>query len=264
MSLRTSLLTTTLAIILALIADLSHAQRGHGAAAKGGTPRAAAPSLGRRKVEDAVAYQSKLADSSVTMSEVIKNWQDVVGDADVKKDVDALAIAYGSLGLLLAQDGQKAIADSTLAYAIPLFRLKHSKAYFLVSFANLDRELHRYSRALDSYKEIITTLDSMAELWDIDFYRLSGYAPYAYAIDASHGTMTIAETDKTYRKRAIAILSAALDRHPSDALGLFEMVALKRLGVMKPERYAFKTKELYSRKPELRAVGEKFEKELKQ
>ena len=118
--------------------------------------------------------------NSVTLQEVLTNWKDVTEDKDVKRDVDALAIAYAAEGMLLLQNGQKAIADSTLAYAIPIFRLKHSKAYFLVAFADLDRELHRYKRALTSYKEIMSTMDSMPELWDIDFYRESGYAPFAY------------------------------------------------------------------------------------
>ncbi len=222
----------------------------------------AAVSPGRKKVEAAYTYQAKLADSSVTIDEVIQNWSDVARDRDVRQDADALAIAFGSEGLIDLQKGEKLLADSLLARAVPLFRLKHSKAYFLVAFADLDRDLHHYKRALQSYEEIVTTMDSLPELWDIQFYRESGYAPFAYAIDASLGITLIGKADAEYHKKAVELLTETMTKHPEDALGLMGLVALHDLGAIKNEPYKFKLDLLCSRKPELRSVSETFEKEF--
>jgi tetratricopeptide (TPR) repeat protein len=226
-------------------------------------PKAAtAISPGRQKLEAAFTYQSKLADSTVTIDEVIENWSAVARERDVRQDPEAVAIAFGSEGLLELQKGEKLRADSLLARSIPLFRLKHSKAYFLVAFADLERDLRHYKRALQAYDEIVNTMDSLPELWDIQFYRLSGYAPFAYAIDASLGIAQIGKADPEHHKKAIELLSETMGRHPEDALGLMDLVALHYLGAIKNEQYKFKLDLLCSRKPELRIVSETFEKEI--
>ena len=225
-------------------------------------PSFAQTSAGRKKVEAAYKFQEKLADSSATIEQVIEKWRRTAQDSAVRKDADALAIAYGCQGLLELQRGKKLLADSLLSQAIPLFRLTHSKAYFLVAYAELERELRHYDRAMHSYEEIVNTMDSVPELWNIDFYRASGYAPYAYAIDASFGIEQIGSADAGLHKRAVELLSTTMNRHPVDALGLMALVALHHLGAIQDEPYKFKLDLLCSRRPELRAVSEKFEKKL--
>ena len=219
-------------------------------------------SAARKKVEDAYKFQEKLADSSATIEEVIQKWSQTAQDPNVRKDPNNQAIALGCEGLLELQRGQKLRADSLLAKAIPLFRLKHSKAYFLVAYAELERQLKHYDRAVASYQEITATMDSIPELWDITYYRQSGYAPYAYAIDACYGLEQIASADPDYHKKAIEILSSTMDRHPVDALGLMALVALHHLRTISDEQYKFKLNLLCSRRPALRKVSEVFEKRL--
>ncbi len=219
-------------------------------------------SPGRKKVQVAYEYQAQLADSTITIDEVIANWREVAADRDVKKDVDALAIAFGSEGLLELQKGAKLRADSLLARGVPLFRLKHSKAYFLVAFAELDRELKHYPRSIRSYDEILNSMDSMPELWDIEYYRLSGYAPYAYAINAALGLGRIGKASAEHRKQVTDLLTVSLEHHPSDPVGLMDLVALHYYGAIKKEDYKFKLDLLCSRKPELRKIGERFESEI--
>ncbi|HWF44002.1 MAG TPA: hypothetical protein VG537_05115 [Candidatus Kapabacteria bacterium] len=219
-------------------------------------------SAGRKKVEDAYKFQNKLADSSVTVADVIQKWSRTERDPDVRKDPDAQAIAFGCEGLLELQRGQKLRADSLLSQAMPRFRWKHSKESFLVTYAELERQLKHYDRAVRSYQEIAATMDSIPELWDITYYRQSGYAPYAYAIDACYGLEQIASADADYHKKAVESLSATMDRHPVDALGLMALVALHRLHAISDEQYKFKLDLLCSRRPELRKVSDLFEKRL--
>ena len=225
-------------------------------------PCSAQMSAGRRKVEAAYKFQEKLIDSTATIEEVIGKWSRIARDTDVRKDADALAISYGCEGLLELQQGKKFRADSLLIRAMPLFRLTRSKAYFLVAYAELERQIKHYDRAMRSYEEIVTTMDSMPELWDIQYYRASGYAPYAYAIDASLGIEQIGSMDAEYHKKAVELLSATMDRHPVDALGLMALVALHHLGAIQDVPYKFKLDLLCSRKPELRAVSETFDRKF--
>jgi hypothetical protein len=219
-------------------------------------------SAGRKKVEDAYKFQNKLADSSVTIEAVIQNWGRTARDPNVRNDPDAQAIAYGCEGLLELQRGQNLRADSLLSRAMPLFRWKHSKESFLVTYAELDRQLKHYDRAVRSYQEITATMDSIPELWDITYYRQSGYAPYAYAIDACYGLEQIASADPDYHKKAVELLSSTMDRHPVDALGLMALVALHRLHAIPDEQCKFKLDLLCSRRPELRKVSDLFEKKF--
>src|SRR5438876_1350901 len=113
-----------------------------------------AVSPGRRKVDAAHKFQEKLADSSATIGQVIRRWSETAADSEVQKDRDALAIAYGSEGILEIQRGQDTRADSILKLAMLKFRKKSSKAYFLVAYAELERDLKHYHGAMTAYAEI--------------------------------------------------------------------------------------------------------------
>ncbi len=219
-------------------------------------------SKGRSIVQAAVAYQSKLQDSTVTLDDVLHNWDVTARDPEVRKDQDALAIAYGCEALIEVQKGRSHSADSLFRKALPLFRFKSSKESILVAYAEFERGLKNNADAMRAYDEIVHTMDSVGTLWDIEYYRLSGYAPYAYAIDASFGMAQIAASDPKQKQKAIELLQNTFDRHPNDALGMMTIVALHRLGAMDDEAYKFQVDLLCSRKPELRDVNELFEKKF--
>jgi hypothetical protein len=220
-------------------------------------------SAGRKKVDDGYKFQAKIDDGSATKQEVIDNWSRIAADSVVHKDPDAWGIAYGCEALLRYQVGQRKQADSVMAKGIGKFRLRKSKAYFLVAFANMDRELKHYNRAMNSYEEIVTTMDSLPELWDIDYYRLSGYAPFAYAIDACLGIAHIGMANADYHRRAVELLTDVMDAHEGQALGVMALVSLHEMGTIKDEAYKFKLDLAASRHPELREAANKFEKEFK-
>jgi tetratricopeptide (TPR) repeat protein len=221
-------------------------------------------SKGRAIVQAAVAYQSKLQDSTVTLEDVLQHWRVTARDPEVRKDQDALAIAYGCEALIEIQKGESHKADSLFRKALPLFRFKSSKESILVAYAEFERGVKNNADAMRAYDEIVHTMDSVGALWDIEYYRLSGYAPYAYAIDASFGMAQIAVTDQKQKKKAIELLQNTFDRHPNDALGMMTIVALHRLGAMDDEAYKFQVDLLCSRKPELRNVNDLFEKKFKE
>jgi hypothetical protein len=203
-----------------------------------------------------------LADSSVTIQQVIEKWRTLAKDPEVRSDKDALAVALGCEGLLEMQRHDLMRADSLLSTALPLFRLRKSKAYFLVAYAELERTLDRNVAAVRAYREIIETLDSVAELDRIDYYRLSGYAPYAYAIDAAYELARIAENDTTQRPAAIAILKRAMKKSHANPVTLMCATALKRIDTGNAPDYEFQINLICSRKPEDRALADKFAKRL--
>ncbi len=219
-------------------------------------------SQGRQIVRSAFAFQNKLQDSSATLDQVIQNWSNAASNSEVRKDKDALAIAYGSEGVLEIQKGEKHKADSLLRKSLPLFQYRWSKAPILVAYAEFERGLKSDAAAMGAYDEIVHTMDSVAALWNIQFYRLSGYAPYAYAIDACYGMVQIADRDAKEKKKAISVIQYALDKHPDDALGMMAIVALHRLGALDDEAYKFKVDLLCSRRPELRKANDLFEKKF--
>ena len=165
-------------------------------------------SKGRIKVEEAYTFQNKLLDSTATIDEVIQKWSATAADPSVRKEPDALAIAFGCEGLLEIQKGENQKADSLLKKSLPLFRIRDSKASFLVSYAEFERGLRHNAQAMRANEEIVKTMDSIPELNDISFYQESGYAPYAYAIDASFGMAQIALSDSSERKKAIELLKS--------------------------------------------------------
>ncbi|HEX5317107.1 MAG TPA: hypothetical protein VFX22_10700 [Candidatus Kapabacteria bacterium] len=219
-------------------------------------------SEGRRIVQEAYAFQNKLLDSTATMDEVIQKWSATAANPAVRKDPDAQAIAYGCEALLEIQKGENKKADSLLKRALPLFRIRESKAPVLVTYAEFERGLHHNAQAMRAYEEIVKTMDSIPGLDDIPFYHASGYAPYAYAVDASFGMAQIAMSDSSERKQAIELLTNTLKLHPDDALGLMDLAALHRLHKISDENYKFKVDLLCSRKPELRKVDDHFEKKF--
>jgi hypothetical protein len=145
---------------------------------------------------------------------------------------------------------------------MPLFRLRKSKAYFLVAYAELERTLERNVAAVRAYREILETLDSVPELDRIEFYRLSGYAPFAYAIDAAYGLAKVAEADSSVRPTAIKILKTAMKRHSSKPVTLMCATALKRIDRANASDYDFQINLVCSRSPESRSLADKFEKRL--
>jgi tetratricopeptide (TPR) repeat protein len=219
-------------------------------------------SKGREIIRSAFAYQNKLQDSSATLDDVLRNWSNAASNLEVRKDKDALAIAYGSEAVLEIKKGEKQKADSLFRKALPLFQSRSSKSSFLVAYAEFERGLKKNADAMRAYDEIVNTMDSVGALWDIKFYRLSGYAPYAYAIDASFGMEQIASKDATQKKKAIELLTKTMNRHPEDALGMMTIVALHRLGAIDNEAYKFKVDLLCSRKPDLRNANELFERKF--
>jgi hypothetical protein len=219
-------------------------------------------SKGRAIVRSAFAYQNKLQDSTATLDDVLRTWSAAASNPEVRKDKDALAIAYGSEGILEIQKGEKHKADSLLRKAMPLFQYRWSKAPILVAYAEFERGLKSDDAAMGAYDEIVHTMDSVAALWNIQFYRLSGYAPYAYAIDACYGMVQIANRNAKEKKKAISVIQYALDKHPNDALGMMAIVALHRLGALDDEAYKFKVDLLCSRKPELRKTNDLFERKF--
>lgn len=219
-------------------------------------------SEGRKIVQEAYAFQNKLLDSTATMDEVIQKWRATAANPAVRKDPDAQAIAYGCEGLLEIQKGENKKADSLLKRALPLFRIRESKAPVLVTYAEFERGLHHNAQAMRAYEEIVKTMDSIPQLEDIPFYHTSGYAPYAYAVDASFGMAQIALSDSSQRKQAIGLLRGTMNRHLDDALGLMDAVALHQLHALSDEDYKFTVDLLFSRKPELRTVNDHFEKKF--
>ena len=215
-----------------------------------------------KAIRAAYDFQKKLDDSTTTIDRVIVKWSSTANDPDVKNDPNSLAIALGSEGLLEIRNGNAMRADSLLKKSMPLFRSRMSKASFLVGYAELERSLLKNAMAMRAYDEIVNTMDSVGALWDIQFYRLSGYAPYAYAIDACFGMEQIASSDTAFRKKAIDLLTQTMNRHTTDALGLMAIVSLHQLGAMSNETYKFQVDLLCSRKPELRKACDTFEKKF--
>jgi hypothetical protein len=219
-------------------------------------------SKGRTIVQAAVTYQAKLQDSTATLDEVIHNWSVTANDPEVRKDQDALAIAYGCEAILMIQKRDDHKTDSLFRKSLPLFKFRSSKASVLVMYAEFERGMKKNADAMRAYDEIVNTMDSVPALWNISYYRRSGYAPYAYAIDACFGMEQIAIKDTSQKKKAVELLTTTLDRHPEDALGMMTVVALHRLKAMDKEKYKFQVDLLCSRKPELRDVNALFERKF--
>jgi hypothetical protein len=213
-------------------------------------------------VQSALAYQNKLQDSTATIDDVIWNWSNTASNSEVRKDPDAQAIAFGCEAIVEIQKKEDHKADSLFRKAMPLFKYRSSKSSILVAYAEFERGIKKNADAMRAYDEIVNTMDSVGALWEISYYRRSGYAPYAYAIDASFGMEQIASSDPSQKKKAVELLNKTMNRHPYDALGMMTIVALHRLGALDDEAYKFKVDLLCSQKPDLRKANDLFERKF--
>ncbi len=217
------------------------------------------PTAGKKEVEKAFQFQRRLLHGLETIDTVIKNWARTAKLAEVKKDPDALGISYGCEGLMEIERDSASRADSLLKRAMPLFKYKDSKSYFLVALAQLETRRSFYDQSFRVYSEILNNFDSLDALKDITFYSESGYAPYAYGIDAALHIANLGRSLPELRNPAIELLEAAAIKHPIDALGLMSLTALKHLDSTHVQDYNFRIEQLCSRKPELRKASDKFE-----
>jgi len=153
-------------------------------------------------------------------------------------------------------------ADSLIKRAMPLFKYKDSKSYFVLALAQLEAKRSMYIESFYYYRELLVNFDSLDALKDITFYNESGYAPYAYAIDAALHLTNYGLSIKEFKEEAIFLLKRAAAKHEVDALGLMCYTALKHIDHDHTEDYNFQIEQLCSRKPELRKASDKFEKEF--
>jgi hypothetical protein len=217
------------------------------------------PTAGKKDVEKAFQFQRRLLHGLETIDTVIKNWARTATLANVKKDHDALAISFGCEGLMEIERDSFSRADSLLKKAMPLFKYKDSKSYFLVALAQLESKRSFYDQAFRVYAEILTNFDSLDALKDITFYSESGYAAYAYGIDAALHITNLGRSIPQFLTPAIQVLQRAASKHPVDALGLMALTGLKYLDSANVADYIFKIEQLCSRKADLRKVADKFE-----
>jgi hypothetical protein len=217
------------------------------------------PTAGKKEVEKAFQFQRRLLHGLETIDTVIKNWARTAKLADVKKDPDALGIIYGCEGLMEIERDSASRADSLLKLAMPYFKYKDSKSYFLVALAQLETKRSFYDESFRVYTEILNNFDSLDALKDITFYSESGYAPYAYGIDAALHIANLGLSLPELHNPAIALLELSANKHSIDALGLMALTGLKHLDTARVADYNFRIEQLCSRKPDLRKASDKFE-----
>ncbi|MEO6939444.1 MAG: hypothetical protein ABI444_04795 [Candidatus Kapaibacterium sp.] len=217
---------------------------------------------GKKKVEDAFAFQRRLLRGLETIDSVIKRWSATAKMAPVKKDSDALGIAYGSEGLMEIERDSLNRADSLLRRAVPLFLYRNSEAYFVVALAQLESKRNFYDRSVELYAMVLDQFDSLDALNDIDYYANSGYAVYAYGIDAALHIAAIGGSIPQLNQRAVGLLLAAAERHPYDEIGLMAYTGLKHIHKEKAEDYAFKIELICSTRSAMRKTAVKFEKQF--
>jgi hypothetical protein len=219
-------------------------------------------SKGKERIQAAMAFQTKLKKGSTSLSEVRQEWQKAVKDPDVKKDLDALAIGLSSLAIVERDLGNPAVADSLFEVAMLMFQLKASKAYFLVTHASVKTELKKISQAMDAYTEIATDFDSLPQLRQIDFYANSGYADYAYAIDATRNITKLGINNPSLKAKAIRVLDGVIKKHPANELGLMAITGLLKLDTENQKKREFQREFLHSKRSGLRELGDKFAKQF--
>jgi hypothetical protein len=217
---------------------------------------------GKLRVREAMTYQGKIKSGKISLVDVRDEWHRATKDPDVKKDKDALAIAYASMALAVRDLGELESADSLLHIAMPNFQLKASKAFFLLSQANLKHDLKKSGESLELFTEIATDFDSLPQLKGITFYANSGYAELAYGIDAARNIALIGLTDQRYKSQAIKTLSQVSKKHRADEMGLMALVGLKKLDKSNAEKYDTQMEALFSKKAELRELAAEFSKQL--
>jgi tetratricopeptide (TPR) repeat protein len=219
-------------------------------------------SKGKERVQQAMAFQAQLKKGTTSLGEVREEWKRAVNDPSVKKDKDALAIALSSQAIVERDMGDLPTADSLFESAMPLFQLKASKAYFLVTLANVKKELKRFSDAMESFTEIANDFDSLPQLRQIAFYANSGYADYAYAIDAARNITLLGLNNPSLKSKAIRVLDGVVKKHPADELGLMALVGLAKLDTENLKHRDFQKEFLFSKKQEMRDLADKFAKQF--
>lgn len=217
---------------------------------------------GKQRVQEAMAFQAQLKKGTTSLNEVREEWKRAVNDPSVKKDKDALAIALSSQAIVERDMGDLNAADSLFEVAMPLFQLKASKAYFLVTHASVKKELKRFSAAMDSYTEIANDFDSLPQLRQISFYANSGYADYAYGIDAARNVTLLGLNNPSLKAKAIRVLDGVVKKHPLNELGLMALVGLTKLDTENLKHRDFQKEYLFSKKRDMRELADKFAKQF--
>jgi hypothetical protein len=219
-------------------------------------------SKGKMRLREAMEFQSKLSKGSTSLADVRDEWARAAKDPEVRKDNDALAIAYASRAIVERDLGHVETADSLFKLSMPLFELKASKAYFLVTHANLRRDAKDMPGALTIFTEIATEFDSLPQLNGITFYAKSGYADLAYAIDAARNITLIGYNNQSLKPKAIKALSDVLRAHPSDQLGLMAILGLEKLDDVGRAKHISKKEKLIAKRPEFETLAADFASEL--
>lgn len=238
----------TIAVLLFLVANSSQAQQ---------------LSKAKIRLREAMEFQSKLSKGSISLVDVRDEWARAAKNPEVRKDKDALAIAYASRAIVERDLTNIKSADSLFSLAMPLFELKASKAYFLVTHANLRRDAKDMSGALKIFSEIATEFDSLPQLNGITFYAKSGYAELAYAIDAARNIALIGYNYQTLKSKAVATLNTVLRAHPSDQLGLMAILGLEKVDDVNRAKHTKRKEKLLARDAELSALAADFANELR-
>jgi hypothetical protein len=220
-------------------------------------------SKAKSRLREAMEFQSKLSKGSISLVDVRDEWMRAAKDPEVRKDKDALAIAYASRAIVERDLTNISVADSLFSLAMPLFELKASKAYFLVTHANLRRDAKDMSGALTIFTEIATEFDSLPQLNGITFYAKSGYAELAYAIDAARNIALIGYNNQQLKSKAINSLKAVLKAHPSDQLGLMAILGLEKLDDTNRSKHSAQKAKLLAKRSEFSVLAEDFANELR-
>lgn len=186
-------------------------------------------SPGKLRLKEVMEFQGQLKEGNTSLMDVRDQWIRAANDPVVRKERDALAIAYASRATLERDLGNIDVADSLLTLAMPIFETKSSKAFFLLTQANLKKLSRKQPGALKLFAELATEFDSLPQLKDIKYYAKSGYAELAYAIDACRQITLLAMSNVKLQPDAIKTLNLVAKKHPNDQLGLMALIGLSQL-----------------------------------
>ena len=205
-------------------------------------------SPGKLRLKEVMEFQGQLKEANTSLMDVRDQWINAAKDPIVKKERDALAIAYASRATVERDLGNIETADSLLTLAMPIFETKSSKAFFLLTQANLKKLSRQEPGALELFSELATEFDSLPQLKDIKFYAKSGYAELAYAIDACRQITLLAMSNVKLKQDAIKTLSRVVKQHPRDQLGLMALTGLSKLDVANAKTHDTRKQKLIEEK----------------
>jgi hypothetical protein len=205
-------------------------------------------SPGKLRLKEVMEFQGKLKEGNTSLMDVRDQWIQAAKDPVVRKERDALAIAYASRATVERDLEHIETADSLFTLAMPIFETKSSKAFFLLSHANLKKFSGKHSGALKLFSELASEFDSLPQLKDIKFYAKSGYAELAYAIDATRQITLLAMSNVKLRNDAVKTLNAVLKKHPNDQLGLMALTGLEKLDAKNAKSYDARKQKLIGKK----------------